>query len=418
MIGEATKRMQGVPWLFSGPVARLLDVLDADGEETRIVGGAVRNALLGHEPGDIDFASTALPEVTTRRAKAAGFHVVPTGIDHGTVTVLVDHHPFEVTTLREDIETFGRHATVKFGRDWRKDAERRDFTINALAVDKAGVVHDHVGGLADLAARRVRFIGDAGARVREDYLRILRFFRFHAGYGEGEPDAEALAACLAERAGLERLSRERIRAELLKLLAGRRAADACALMAGLGVLGPLLGGVPYSGTLARLAHQREAAGERADALLRLGALAVRIREDAERLGERLRLSRAETARLAQLDGYRALSPALDEQARRTALYRLGTQAFADQVQLAWATSGAPSDDAGWRDLLALPQHWQAPKLPFGGAELMARGVPAGPELGAALKRAEAAWCAAGFPLVAERLERLLDAAASASTSPG
>lgn len=410
MIGEATKRMQGVPWLFSGPVARLLDVLDADGEETRIVGGAVRNALLGHEPGDIDFASTGLPEVTTRRAKAAGFHVVPTGIDHGTVTVLVDHQPFEVTSLREDIETFGRHATVKFGRDWRKDAERRDFTINALSADKAGVVHDHVGGLADLAARRVRFIGDAGARVREDYLRILRFFRFHAGYGEGEPDAEALAACLAERAGLERLSRERIRAELLKLLAGRRAADACALMTQLGLLEQLIGTMPDSGALAHLVHIREAAEEKADPLLMLGALVVRYRADAERLGERLRLSRAETARLAALDGFAMLSPDLVEAARRTALYRLGEQAFTDQVHLAWATSGAPSDDAGWRDLLALPRHWQAPKLPFGGAELMARGVPAGPELGAALKRAEAAWCAAGFPMESDKVAAVIDQA--------
>src|SRR5580692_7681088 len=172
--------LDDAPWLTSGPTARVLELLNGDGEETRVVGGAVRNALLGIPTGDIDIATTALPTEVMRRAKAAGIKSVPTGIDHGTVTLVVDGQPFEVTTLREDTETFGRHARVSFGRDWIGDARRRDFTINALSVGSDGVVHDYVGGLADIAARRVRFIGEAGKRIEEDYLRILRFFRMHA----------------------------------------------------------------------------------------------------------------------------------------------------------------------------------------------------------------------------------------------
>ena len=167
-----------------------------------MVGGAVRNALLKIPVADIDIATTALPAEVIRRAKAAGIKSVPTGIDHGTVTLVVDGHPFEITTLREDTETFGRKAKVAFGRDWVRDAERRDFTINGLSVDAAGVVHDHVGGLDDIAARRVRFIGDPAARIAEDYLRILRFFRIHAAYGAGEPDRAGYLACIGARAGL------------------------------------------------------------------------------------------------------------------------------------------------------------------------------------------------------------------------
>src|SRR6476620_1643731 len=185
------------PWLRSGPAARVLTVLNGGGEEARVVGGAVRNALLRLPTGDIDIATTAVPDEVVRRARAAGIKSVPTGIDHGTVTLVVDRYPFEVTTLREDTETFGRKARVAFGRDWVRDAERRDFTINGLAVDAEGVVHDHVGGLDDIAARRVRFIGDPAQRIAEDYLRILRFFRIHAAYGAGEPDPAGYLACIA-----------------------------------------------------------------------------------------------------------------------------------------------------------------------------------------------------------------------------
>jgi poly(A) polymerase len=214
------------PWLRSGPAARVLRLLNGNGEEARVVGGAVRNALLKIPTGDIDIATTALPDEVIRRARAAGIKSVPTGIQHGTVTLVVDGQPFEVTTLREDTETFGRKAKVAFGRDWVRDAERRDFTINGLSVDADGVVHDHVGGLDDIAAKRVRFIGDPNQRIAEDYLRILRFFRIHAAYGAGEPDRAGYLACIAARAGLATLSAERVRMEMLKLMVAQGAAAA------------------------------------------------------------------------------------------------------------------------------------------------------------------------------------------------
>src|SRR3954470_524645 len=233
------------PWLRSGPTARVLGLLNGDGEEARVVGGAVRNALLKLPMGEIDIATTALPDEVIRRAKAAGIKSVPTGIDHGTVTLVVDGEPFEVTTLREDTETFGRKATVRFGRNWVRDAERRDFTINGLSVDADGVVHDHVGGLDDVAAGRVRFIGDPASRIAEDYLRILRFFRIHATYGAGEPDRAGYLACIAGRAGLSTLSAERVRMEMLKLMVAAGAAGAVQAMADGGLLLPIFGGVAY-----------------------------------------------------------------------------------------------------------------------------------------------------------------------------
>src|SRR5271168_4221028 len=212
---SSMRRLDDAPWLKSGPAARVLELLNGDGEEARVVGGAVRNALLDLPIGDIDIATTAIPEEVNRRAKAAGIKSVPTGIEHGTVTLVVDFQPFEVTTLRQDTETFGRKAKVAFGRDWVRDAERRDFTINGLSVDAGGVIHDHVGGVDDLVARRVRFIGDPNRRIAEDYLRILRFFRIHAAYGTGEPDRAGYLSCIAGRAGLAGLSAERVRMEML-----------------------------------------------------------------------------------------------------------------------------------------------------------------------------------------------------------
>src|SRR5260370_38549402 len=206
--------LDDAPWLKSGPTARLLGLLNGDGEEARVVGGAVRNVLLQIPPGDIDIATTALPDEVIRRARAAGIKSVPTGIEHGTVTLVVDGHPFEVTTLREDTETFGRKAKVAFGRDWVRDAERRDFTINGLSVDAASVVHDHVGGLDDIAARPIRFIGDPGQRISEEYLRILRFFRIHAAFGAGEPDRAGYLACIPRPVALTTLSAERLRTSM------------------------------------------------------------------------------------------------------------------------------------------------------------------------------------------------------------
>src|SRR3954468_11208074 len=238
--------LSDAPWLQSGPAARVLALLNGNGEEARVIGGAVRNALLRVPIVDIDIATTALPDEVIRRAKAAGIKSVPTGIDHGTVTLVIDAHPFEVTTLREDTETFGRKAKVAFGRDWVGDAERRDFTINGLSVDADGVVHDHVGGLDDIAAKRVRFIGDPDRRIAEDYLRILRFFRIHAAFGTGEPDRAGYLACIAARAGLASLSAERVRMEMLKLMVTQGAAGAIAAMVDGGLLLPIFGGVAYA----------------------------------------------------------------------------------------------------------------------------------------------------------------------------
>ena len=240
------------PWLSSGPAARVLELLNGSGEEARVVGGAVRNALLKIPVGDIDIATTALPAEVISRAKAAGIKSVPTGIEHGTVTLVVDAQPFEVTTLREDIETFGRKATVAFGRDWVHDAERRDFTINALSVDAGGVVHDYVGGLDDIAARRVRFIGDPNQRIAEDYLRILRFFRISAAYGTGDLDRPGYFACIRAREGLATLSAERLRMEMMKLMIAERAVGAIAAMVDGGLLLHIFGGIAYTGPFAAM----------------------------------------------------------------------------------------------------------------------------------------------------------------------
>lgn len=398
------------PWLKEKLLSGLLAVLDRDGEEARVVGGAVRNALIGLPHGDIDIATTALPAEVMRRAEAAGFKAVPTGVDHGTVTVVAGGRPFEVTTLREDVETFGRHATVKFGRDWTRDAQRRDFTMNGLSLSADGAVHDTVGGVADLEARRVRFIGDASKRIAEDYLRILRFFRFHAYYGEGHPDAEGLAAAISARDGLEQLSRERVRMELMKLLAAPHAVGVLAVMAEAGLLGSVLGGVPHLASFSNMAKAEAALGMTPDATRRLGALGVWIAEDAERLRQRLRLFNAEHERLAALDGWWRISPAMGEAAARELIYAIGPAHFTERVLLAWARSWNGARNAEWHVLATLPRRWSAPVFPLKAADFIARGVEKGPSLGAALARAEEAWIKAGFPMERKTLNQIINEA--------
>src|SRR5712675_1330217 len=386
------------PWLKSGPTARVLGLLNGNGEEARVVGGAVRNALLQIPTGDIDIATTALPDEVIRRARAAGIKSVPTGIEHGTVTLVVDAQPFEVTTLREDTETFGRKAKVAFGRDWVRDAERRDFTINGLSVDADGVVHDYVGGLADIAARRVRFIGDAGERIAEDYLRILRFFRIHAAYGAGEPDRAGYLACIAGRAGLSSLSAERVRMEMLKLLVADGAEVAVTAMADAGLLLTIVGGITYTGPFAAMISAERALGLAPDPVRRLAALAVAVTEDAKRVAVRLRLSNAETKVLDSM-GHRwwRLAGADEARARRL-LYRLGEDHYRDRLMLAWARAGRDFDAPHWRELATLPERWSAPKFPLKAADFIARGIAEGPEIGQVLALAEDAWLAADFPL--------------------
>ncbi len=405
------RQLGDAPWLRHGEVARLLDVLGRDGEEARVVGGAVRNALLSLAVDEIDVATTAVPDDVVRRVEAAGWKAVPTGIDHGTVTVVIDGKPFEVTTLRQDVETYGRKAKVVFGRDWRTDAERRDFTINALSVSAEGRIHDYVGGIADIAARRVRFIGEPATRIAEDYLRILRFFRFHARYGNGHPDTAGLHACILARAGLETLSRERVRMELLKLLLAPHATPTLAVMAETGILGTVLGGVPLLASFENVVKAEAAMRFSADAMRRLGALAVAVKEDGERLGLRLRLSNAEAERLVALEHWWRVSPAAGEQAARALLYHLGPQSFADRVLVAWSRSSAGAADHAWHALANLPQRWTAPKFPLKAADFIARGLAAGPALGAAMRSAEEAWIAADFPDERTALEAIADAAA-------
>ncbi len=408
-------RRLDAPWLRAAPLGHLLALLDRGGEEARVVGGAVRNALLGEPHGDIDIATTALPQEVIRRVEAAGCKAVPTGIEHGTLTVVAAGQPFEVTTLREDVETFGRHAKVAFGRDWKRDAERRDFTINALSASRDGTVFDYVGGLADIAARRVRFIGDAAMRIAEDYLRILRFFRFHAAYGEGPLDPDGVAACIAGRAGLDQLSRERIRMELIKLLIAKHAVPALAMMTETGLLVQVLGGVPLLASCANMVKLEPALALVPDAVRRLGALAVSVVEDAERLRERLRLANAEYERLASMsDGWWHISRELGEKGGRALLYRLEPERFTDRVLVAWTRSPQGAADAPWRALATLPSRWTAPVFPLRAADFLARGVPKGPALGAALRAAEEAWIAEDFPLDAAALKTIADAAARGS----
>jgi poly(A) polymerase len=400
-------------WLTDGPVAQLLAVLNRDGEEARAVGGTVRNALLYQPPGDFDIATTAIPEEVTRRVEAAGFKAVPTGIDHGTVTVVIAGRPFEVTTLRQDVETYGRKAKVAFGRDWRADAERRDFTINALSVSPDGTLYDYVGGLPDLANRRVRFIGDPQQRIAEDYLRILRFFRFHAAYGRGPLDPAGLHACILARAGLDTLSRERVRMEFVKLLLAPDPAATIVVMAETGLLGCVLAGVPLLASFETMLKLEFALGLAPDAMRRLAALGTLVEEDAERLWQRLRLSNFEHERLRSMaTQWHGLSPAIGEAGARALLYRLGPDRFFDRVLIAWSRSSADTGDPTWQHLATLPSRWTAPAFPLRAADLIARGVPVGPALGAALRAAEAAWITAGFPMDSAKLAAIAAQAAN------
>ncbi|MGY3529473.1 MULTISPECIES: CCA tRNA nucleotidyltransferase [Bradyrhizobium] len=407
--------LSDAPWLASGPAARVLGLLNADGEEARVIGGAVRNALMRLPLADIDIATTALPEEVIRRAKRAGIKSVPTGIEHGTVTLVVDGQPFEVTTLREDTETYGRKAKVAFGRDWVRDAERRDFTINGLSVDTSGVVHDHVGGLADIEARRVRFIGDAAQRIAEDYLRILRLFRFHAAYGVGEVDRAGYLACISGRAGLAGLSAERIRMEMLKLVVANGAAGAVVAMGDGGLLLPLFGGVAYTGPFAAMIEIEQLMALKPSATRRLAALTVAVTEDARRIASRLRLSNAEAKALDSMGHRWWRLPGMDEARAKRRLYRLDEEPYRDRLLLAWARTGANRDVEQWRALATLPQRWRAPHFPLRASDFIARGIAEGPALGHVLTLAEDAWLAADFPLDPQVLSGIADQTVSRFT---
>ena len=366
----------------------MLAALGAQRGETRLVGGVVRDTWLGQPTADVDLATVLTPPEVRRRIEAAGAKAVPTGIEHGTVTAVFDGGRFEVTTLRRDVATDGRRAVVAFTDDWHADAARRDFTMNAMSADAlTGEVFDYHGGIADLVAGRVRFIGDPRARIAEDHLRILRFFRFHARFGRGAPDADGLAACIARANDLMALSRERVRGELLKLLCADGAVAAVRLMLP-EVLGAVLPAADDVEALERLAAREAELGQACAPLRRLAAL---LPPDAALLGEvagRLRLSNAEKKRLGASAARAGASEPVDALA-----YRHGAESARDLLLLGDA---APSPDT-----LVRLDGWTRPQLPVSGGDLVAAGMPPGPEVARRLGEIERAWIAAGFPATVE-----------------
>lgn len=401
-------RLDRAAWLTRRGTQAVFDALERGGYAARAVGGVVRNALMGRPVSDVDIATTANPAEVMRLAAVAGLEVVPTGLAHGTVTVVVDHVPYEVTTLREDVATFGRHAHVVFTADWAADARRRDFTMNALYCGADGTVYDPLGGYADVVARRVRFIGDARTRIREDYLRILRFFRFTAEYTGERPDADGLSASVREREGLARLSGERVHQEMTRLLEAPQALAAIEAMADHGLLTEVLPVAPRLPLLRRLIEIERGLGLAPAPLLRLGVLAVEVREDAERLRDRLKLSTAEFASLLRASIRRAaLGAASAEREAKVYLYRHGADPYRERVLLDWARLGVPPRDPLLRDLFLLPTRWTAPVFPLRGADVLALGVPPGPRVGHLLRQLETWWIDTGFKTDSQALRRQL-----------
>ncbi|MBB5984080.1 poly(A) polymerase [Sphingobium sp. B1D3A] len=383
------ERLPPADWRARAGLAALCDALGAGEGAARFVGGAVRDSLLGIPVKDVDIATVLLPEEVMRRVKAAGFKAVPTGIAHGTITAVLNHWPVEITTLRRDVTTDGRRATVAFGTDWREDAARRDFTMNALYADPPdGTLHDYFGGRADLAARRVRFIGDPHARIAEDHLRILRYFRFTARFGTMDPDSADYRACVARAASLMSLSRERIADELLRLLGVADPGEVVAAMIADDVLRPVLPEIDAQG-VARLRTliAREAEADVApDPLRRLAALLPPDEALADQIGARLRLSNKARARLRN-----ALAP-IEAETPEALAYRIGTTGAIDRMLLGNAFQVTD---------IATVKDWQVPRLPLSGGDLIAMGLEAGPRVARALQALERAWIAAGFPAEAE-----------------
>jgi poly(A) polymerase len=403
--------LAGATWLERPATRAVLAALAASGHQARIVGGAVRNALIGEPVSDIDIATTATPDEVIAATRAAGLEAIPTGIAHGTVTVVAYRTPFEVTTLREDVETFGRHARVAFtaakNADWAADARRRDFTINALYCDADGTIIDPLGGLPDLAQRRIRFIGDARERIREDALRILRFFRFTARYSRDVADADGLAACVAERGLLHGLSAERVRMELLKLLEAPGAAPIVATMAAYGFIVPLLGVAPRIGLFERLVTLDAAAGRTPDAILRLSALAVAVGEDVAPLARRLRLSNAERDALIVIDPRLMALAQMNAPAQRRALYAMGAARWRRACIAGAAASDTADVRAAWDDLALLPDRWEVPRFPLGGRDALAVGLSPGPQVGTLLAALESEWVADDFAAGTDELRARL-----------
>jgi poly(A) polymerase len=393
------------PWMTAPETVAVMNALG----DARFVGGVVRNAQLGKPVDDIDIATPLTPDAVTKRLQAAGLKAVPTGIEHGTITAVSKGKPFEVTTLRRDVATDGRRAVVAFTTDWAQDAQRRDFTMNALYASADGEIFDSVGGIADLEAGRVRFVGDPTTRIREDFLRILRLFRFHAWYGKGELDAAALKASAAEKAGLAQLSGERIQKEMLKLLAAENPVPVLRVMAASGILGEILPGDLSIARLERLAVIDANNFFSPDPVLRLAALSP----DAA-LPDRWKLSNADRDRLDDLatDKEKIVSYLSIKEVRKF-LYKLGPARFKDRVFLRWAEDPKESNFIQWRALLAMADAWERPKFPLDGGNVMAAGVPQGPLIGRILAEVEDWWIDSDFIedefSLAERLKAVVQA---------
>jgi poly(A) polymerase len=379
-----TATLPDAEWRHWPGVTRVLTALGGP-DQTLVVGGAVRDTLEGLAVADVDFATRLTPDAVTARLEAAGIKAVPTGIAHGTITAVADGRPYEVTTLRRDVATDGRRATVAFTDDWAEDAARRDFTINALYADPvAGTIFDPTGGIDDLAARRVRFIGDAGARIDEDHLRILRWFRFLARFGDALPDTETLALVTSRAAQLRGLSRERVASELLLILALPDPAPTVRLMAGAGVLaviGPEMDGNGIV-TLAQLIANEAATATPPDAMRRLIALLPADAAAAERFAARLKLSNRQKKRIA------ASRQPCTETDPRTIAYRVGMEAAYDRI-LTGPAAGLTA--------LATLENWTPPRLPISGGDLIAMGMAPGPDVARMLRQVEDQWAEAGFP---------------------
>ena len=381
-------RINPAAWMRWRETADVMAAITAGGAAARFVGGCVRDTVLKRPVKDVDIATTATPETILKLLGDAGITAVPTGIDHGTVTAVAGKKHFEITTLRVDVETFGRHATVAYTEDWAADAARRDFTMNALFLDADGAVFDPVGGLADLRAGHVRFVGDPTDRIQEDYLRVMRFFRFHAHYGSGAMDAAGLAACRDQAANIARLSVERVREELLRLLSAKDPLPTLRTMTEAGVLAVAL---PEGADLDRLAGL-VAVDTEVDPLRRLMALLPSDRATLNRLATRLKLSRAQTARLeASVPPLPAAG--LSKPEARALIYRVGQTAFRDRTLLAWA---AQPKSKSFEPLLALANAWDIPSFPLRGADLLDLGMPSGPRVGEIMRDVEEWWIAGGF----------------------
>ena len=400
-----TARLSGQPWLTASATRAVMAALEAAGGPgcARFVGGCVRNALIGRPVADIDIATTLEPEQTDRAIRAAGLKAVPTGIAHGTVTAVAERRPFEITTLRRDVSTDGRNATVAFTDDWAEDAARRDFRLNALYADGDGEVFDPTGeGVTDALAGRIVFVGDPETRIREDFLRILRFFRFHAWYGRGQPDAAALAACRALSTGMTRLSAERISSELMKLLSAEDPRAATAAMTEAGVLAQVLPEAHLSPLFDRAVEQG------GDPAVRLMMLLPADEAVVRQAAARLRFANATRDRLAFAAlALPSVSLSMTDREARAVLYRHGARAFSDAVRRRWAE--APERTAEARRLLALAEGWTRPPMPVGGRDLARLGIEQGPETGRLLKAFEEDWIADDFPAAghAERLQALV-----------